>query len=345
MDKLLFSIGLLFLSLSCAASTEKNDAKVDQSRENSNYIQHAEEQKLSETDPDSGIISHAEKSKEVSNSISGKRKSLDNSNVVEHQDSAHNPTEDSSTSDVHKESNKSKDPGHLLPKESDKADGSTTTEMVVPDHTLWDQVLKQIVSANGNVNYDALHKSPSKFNEYISYLNNNPVQSSWSPRDQLAYWINVYNAFTVKLIIDNYPVNRITDLHGGKPWDVKWISLREKKYSLNQIENEIIRPVFKEPRIHFAVNCAAKSCPPLLNRAWTATNLEQNFQKQTSRFLNNPTFNIVESDKLQLSKIFEWYAEDFGDLISFIKPYVKNVNIKPNAQITYLEYNWSLNGR
>ena len=86
---------------------------------------------------------------------------------------------------------------------------------------------------------------------------------------KMAYWINVYNAFTIKMIVDNYPVSSITKLHGGKPWDVKWIELGEKKYSLNEIEHNILRPQFKDARIHFAVNCAAQSCPPILNKAWT----------------------------------------------------------------------------
>ena len=145
-----------------------------------------------------------------------------------------------------------------------------------------------------------------------------------------------------KLILDNYPTSSITKLKGGKPWDVKWIKLGSKTYSLNNIENDIIRPEFKEARIHFAVNCAAASCPPLLNQAWTPSNLEANFEKQAKAFVNNSAYNKISASKVQVSKIFEWYAGDFGDLIAYLNKY-STTKINKSAKVSYLEYDWALN--
>ena len=213
---------------------------------------------------------------------------------------------------------------------------------VVFSHDLWDQLLRKYVSASGKVNYNGFRNDKAQLQQYLDLLAANPPQSSWSRGKRLAYWINAYNAFTVKLIVDNYPVSSITKLHGGKPWDRQWIKLGSNTYSLNAIENDIIRPKFQEPRIHFAVNCAAKSCPPLLNKAWTADNLERNFEKQTKAFINNSQQNSLKANAVQLSKIFEWYKQDFGNLTNFLNKY-SDIQINANAKVSYKEYDWALN--
>ncbi|TAK34719.1 MAG: DUF547 domain-containing protein [Saprospiraceae bacterium] len=211
-----------------------------------------------------------------------------------------------------------------------------------PSHEAWDKLLKQYVSTAGKVNYAGLKKDVARLDAYLATLSANPPQSSWSRGEKMAFWINAYNANTVKLIVDNYPLSSITKLHGGNPWKVEWIKIGGKTYSLDFIENGILRPQFKDARIHFAVNCAAKSCPPLLNRAWTAATLESNFEQQAKAFINNPAFNKISAKEVQVSKIFEWYAADFGDLASFLNKYAATP-IKPNAKVKYLEYNWALN--
>ncbi|MEM0992488.1 MAG: DUF547 domain-containing protein [Bacteroidota bacterium] len=210
------------------------------------------------------------------------------------------------------------------------------------DHGVWDALLQKYVTSTGKVNYAGIKGEEAKLDAYLEALKTNAPSSSWSRNEKLAYWINAYNAFTVKLIVDNYPVKSITDLHGGKPWDVKWIEIGAKTYSLNNIEHDIIRPQFKEPRIHFAVNCAAKSCPPLLNKAWTASNLGTYLNQQTRRFINNSVSNKITADVVQLSKIFEWYAKDFGNLIAYLNKYSKT-EIDADAKVSYLDYNWQLN--
>ena len=208
-------------------------------------------------------------------------------------------------------------------------------------HESFDKLLKKYVSTDGRVNYKGFNSNIVELDSYLTSLKSQDP-SSMSKDEELAYWINVYNAFTIKLILDNYPLKSIIDLDNGKVWDRKWIPIAGTSYSLNQVENEIIRPRFKEPRIHFAVNCAARSCPPLLNAAWTADNLESNLERQTRKFINNVSFNTISSSHIQVSKIFEWYAVDFGDLINYLNQYSKT-KISSSARIEFLEYDWSLN--
>ncbi|WP_081483224.1 DUF547 domain-containing protein, partial [Aquimarina agarilytica] len=208
------------------------------------------------------------------------------------------------------------------------------------DHTLFDAFLNKYVSSTGNVNYKMMKSHQIELESYINSLQNKTLKTTWTTNQKLAYWINAYNAFTLKLILDHYPVNSITAIAGGKPWDKKWIALNGKMYSLNQIENDIIRPQFKEPRIHFAVNCAAKSCPKLGNFAYTASNLNAKLTSQTKAFINS-NLNQISATHLKISKIFEWYKSDFGDLVPFIKKY-STVVINDNATVEYNEYDWSL---
>lgn len=212
-----------------------------------------------------------------------------------------------------------------------------------PDHSKWDALLRANVSSSGAVNYAGMKSNKTELDAYVKYLESFASRDSWSRNEKLAYWINLYNAATVRLIVQNYPVKSITDLSGGKPWDQNIVKVGTSSYSLNYIENKIIRPRFKDARIHFAVNCAAKSCPPLLNKAWTASNLIRYFEKQTKAFINSNA-NSITADKIEISKIFDWYKVDFkgGDVISFLNKYV-DTPINADAEITYKEYDWSLN--
>ena len=212
------------------------------------------------------------------------------------------------------------------------------------DHSLFNEMSQRHISNTGDVNYTAWKKEEKNLDNYLSLLSANHPTSSWQGDEALAYWINAYNAFTIKLILKSFPVKSITDLDGGDPWKVKWIKIGNKTYSLNNIEHDIIRPTFKEPRIHFAVNCAASSCPPLKPKAYTASNLESLLEESTRYFVNNQKYNKISSENAQVSKIFEWYAEDFGDLKSFLNAYSKT-KLNKNASISYSEYDWSLNGK
>ncbi len=209
-------------------------------------------------------------------------------------------------------------------------------------HDAFDSLLQKHVSNQGVVNYKGLKKDRAPLEAYLQTLSDNVPQDSDSRESQMAYWINAYNAATLHLIIKNYPLTSITKLDEGKTWDVKRITLANKKYSLNKIENEILRPKYKDARIHFAVNCAAKSCPPLHNRAYTADNLEQLLDERTRAFVGNAKYNTLGKQSVKISKIFEWYATDFGNIQSFLNKY-SDKKVGTKATVTYDEYNWDLN--
>ncbi len=198
------------------------------------------------------------------------------------------------------------------------------------------------MSATGGVNYNGFKSDKRKLDEYVLQLEKFPPQRNWSREKEMAYWINAYNAWTIKVILENYPVNSITDIDGGKTWKVKRVKSGSNTYSLDEVENAILRPKFKDARIHFAVNCAAKSCPPLWNRAWTTDNLERQLEIQTKKFINNSAYNTYSKKEASISRIFEWYAEDFGDIRTYLNKYLDSP-IKDNAKIKYSEYDWALN--
>jgi len=209
---------------------------------------------------------------------------------------------------------------------------------------LWNTILQKHVSANGDVNYTALKKDPN-FDKVLSSFAKELPKPSWTKYEKMAYWMNVYNAYTLKLIIDNLPLESITDLM--EPWDQKFIILENKTFSLNQIEHEILRKEFQDPRIHFGINCASISCPVLHNKAFYAGNVNATLEMLTTRFINDKSRNTISSSKLSISSIFDWFKEDFTkeqSLIAFLNKYSKT-SINADASIHYQSYNWNLNGK
>ncbi len=217
----------------------------------------------------------------------------------------------------------------------------SATDVSKVSHELWNNLLTKYVDDKGHVNYKGFNTDYTLLNTYLELLKNNSPKDKWSRSEKMAYWINAYNAFTVDLIVTNYPISSITALDDGNPWKVKRILIGGKSYSLNDIEHVILRPQFKDARIHFAVNCAAKSCPKLHNQAFTADNLEANLEKLTKEFINSDA-NKISDSKVELSKIFEWYKEDFTDLMGFLNNYTSS-SLHDNTKVSFLEYNWSLN--
>ena len=218
-------------------------------------------------------------------------------------------------------------------------------------HTLWNSLLSSYVDDDGWVNYKGFIRDSSKLNKYLQLLESHHPNDKWTINEQKAYWINAYNAYTVKLITMHYPTPSIKDIKKGIPfintvWDIKFIHIEGATYDLNNIEHSILRPKFKDPRVHFAVNCASYSCPALRNEAYTANKLDQQLDDATMKFLTDQTKNIITEKEVKLSKIFSWYRSDFkingGNIIDFLN---KNQSIKidKNATIEYLDYNWTLN--
>lgn len=210
------------------------------------------------------------------------------------------------------------------------------------DNKSWDRLLKSFVDDNGNVDYHSFKKESESLNSYLEQLGSTTANETWSREKKLAYFINLYNAATVKLILDNYPLKSITEIN--QPWGKKWIQYGGKLISLGEIEHKILRKM-NEPRIHFAINCASFSCPKLLNEAYTEDKLEKQLGNAAKDFINDPSRNIISENKVQLSKIFKWYKKDFennGSLISYLNQYSKST-INKRAKIEYIKYNWSLN--
>ena len=212
-------------------------------------------------------------------------------------------------------------------------------------HESWNALLKKHVTPAGKVNYKGMKSSLTIIDGYLTHLKDNAPKKDWSKNEKLAYWINLYNAATVSLIASNYPTSSITKLSGGKPWDKKFVKSGDKVYSLNQIENEIVRPGFKDPRIHAALNCAAVSCPNLLNEAFVPNQLNAQLDQQTKVWVNDASKNKLQDSKVKVSQIFDWYADDFkasGGVVAFINQYAK-IKVSGKAKVAYLEYDWSLN--
>jgi len=168
------------------------------------------------------------------------------------------------------------------------------------DHKSWDRLLHSFVDEKGNVDYRGFKKESETLNRYLEQLGSTTVSENWSREKKLAYYINIYNAATVKLILDNYPLASIRDIN--KPWDRAWIEYGGEFISLGEIEHQILRKM-NEPRIHFAINCASYSCPKLLNEAYTEGKLEKQLkytteiEKKGKKILwcvkEHPTDNII----------------------------------------------------
>lgn len=218
-------------------------------------------------------------------------------------------------------------------------------EDVKPSHQIWDGLTKKYVSSNGKVNYNGFKNDLAELKKYINYLASNPVKTSWSKNETLAYWFNLYNASTVYLIATNYPISSITKLENGKPWDKKFIVSGDKTYSLNDIENVIVRPKYKEPLVHVAFNCAAVSCPNLLNEAFVPEKLYAQLKSLANKWVNDTSKNKIDAENVNVSQIFDWYKTDFdnvGGVVGFINKY-STTKAKENAKVNYLDYNWNLN--
>jgi len=218
-------------------------------------------------------------------------------------------------------------------------------------HGEWDVLVKKHVSKNGMVDYQGFLKDKKQLQVYLDKLSANKPTSKWSKNEKMAFWINAYNAFTVKLILDHYPINSIKDIKKGIPfvnsvWDITFIPMGKEKIDLNYIEHSILRKEFKDPRIHAAINCASFSCPLLRNEAYSASRLDEQLNDAMRRFVNDSERNQLDKSNIKISKIFSWFAGDFKlnglSVVDYLNKYAKK-RVQPNAKIDFLEYQWELN--
>lgn len=229
------------------------------------------------------------------------------------------------------------------------------------DHAGWDRLLAAYLRPDGN----GVHRfaygevgadDSAALDSYVNGLAALPI-SRYNRREQFAYWANLYNALTVKVILDHYPVESIRDidispgLFADGPWGKTLVTIEGEALSLNDIEHRILRPIWNDPRIHYAVNCAAIGCPNLQDRAFTAGALEQQLDAAARAYVNDPRGVRVVDGKLVVSSIYVWFGEDFdgggeGRIIAHLKRYAGDelsAKLESIGEIDDHAYDWTLN--
>jgi hypothetical protein len=223
-------------------------------------------------------------------------------------------------------------------------------------HALLDKTLKLYVQ-DAFVDYAALGANRQDMDRCLGEMGAvaEPDFKQWREQQRLAFLINLYNAATLRLMVDHYPVKSIKDI-GNRlkgPWDQPVVKVFGRRLSLNDLEHKILRVDYREPRIHFALVCAAKGCPPLRSEAYVANRLDAQLDDQARRFLADPVKNRVEASErvVYLSPLFKWYGADFeqasGSVLAAVKPYWPAAAAAALAQgsfkVRYTDYDWSLN--
>ena len=202
------------------------------------------------------------------------------------------------------------------------------------DHAAWDAFLAKYVDAKNpsginRVNYKAVTPEDRKsLEDYLGRLQAVPI-SGYNRNEQKAFWIDLYNAETVKIILDNYPVASIRKIKIPPgfftigPWDGKVVTVEGEKLSLNDIEHRILRPIWKDPKIHYAVNCASLGCPNLSPVAYTGQNVDRLLPQYAADYVNHPRGASLKSNRLKVSSIYVWFQEDFGGSTSGVLQHLR----------------------
>jgi len=227
------------------------------------------------------------------------------------------------------------------------------------NRTSFNTVLESFSSVNGTVDYSSIRNDPFNLDKFLSFISSvSPENHSelFKEDDSKAYWINVYNALAIKTIIDNPNISSIRDVSWGMGafWRTKFV-VGGRKMTLNHVEHKILRSKYKDPRIHFAINCASTSCPPIGNRIVNGKGLDEQLNRKAIDFINDKSNVSIDHKKeiVYLSRIFKWFKKDFVSenrrLIDYILEYRKDINdiqkekISINYKIEFFKYDWSLN--
>lgn len=239
----------------------------------------------------------------------------------------------------------------ILPRRGSTSDDPAAARM---DQSAWDQILKQYVDDAGLVAYRRIaSEAQPELDDYLARLAaTDPV--TMRPQDQLAFWINAYNAGVVVAVIRDYSPE--SALSRVKLFRWYTFPVAGKDRSLDEIEHQILRKQFHDPRIHFAVVCGATSCPKLRREAYRGDRLDEQLDDQAGRFINDPARNRIDVARrtVELSSIFEWFASDFaaadGSVAAFVARYVQtpaqaDIVRQHTDQLTFLEYDWTLNAQ
>ncbi|MBC6697930.1 DUF547 domain-containing protein [Hymenobacter sp. BT190] len=228
--------------------------------------------------------------------------------------------------------------------------GAAQTSSSTQLHSAWDELLHQYVAPDGLVNYQGMLEEEDKLLDYLMAQRKvSPEAAGWSAAEQEAYWINIYNAAIVYMVLQYYPVSNINDIHPKgrihSLWEAPCVQVGDKEYSLNQIEREKLTARFQDPRLHFALVQGAVSGPQLLPEAYNGEQLAQQLERQTKRFINDPARNVLTGAQPQLSSLFNFYATEFGSrtqLLEFINRYA-TAPVAAAATPDFLPFSWTLN--
>lgn len=236
------------------------------------------------------------------------------------------------------------------------------SESSADEHRLFADLLLEHVEF-GLVDYQNLCRDP-RLQEYTAQLSATDPDAIESPKERMAFWLNAYNAFTLEIVCKNYPIESISELHAGglvfgslikkTVWDKPFITINGKTLTLNAIEHEILRKKFDDPRIHFALVCAAYSCPPLRYEAYEGEKLDVQLNDQARVFLADRDQNMFDQQRriAWISSIFAWFAEDFGgreNLLNYIVQFLpeepaRDIRDHPKQwKVRHKTYNWTLN--
>ena len=235
--------------------------------------------------------------------------------------------------------------------------GSAFSQAFDHEHEIWDGLLKKHVAVldagrASQVRYAGMARDRAALKEYLEKVSSvkEAEFDRWARAPQEAFLINAYNAFTVEKVLTRYPdIKSIWDFGKlfGNPFKDRFFTLLGKKSSLDDIEHGLLRKSFREPRVHFALNCASVSCPMLREEAYVGHRLERQLEEQAVRFLSDRSRNRFAlagagAGTLQVSKIFDWYQEDFAPREKFLARYAGQLG-GISSQIAFLEYDWTLN--
>ncbi|NIW78473.1 MAG: DUF547 domain-containing protein [Calditrichae bacterium] len=220
-------------------------------------------------------------------------------------------------------------------------------------HKVYHQLLQTYVVGK-SFDYETISKNQQDLDKLFRYVDK--LESfdpkDWEQQKALAYWINLYNAATLELVLQHYPVESIKDIGGflSSPWDKDVVKVAGQDLTLNEIEHDIIRGQFSDARIHFALNCASIGCPPLLNFTYTGKQLDEQLDYACRNALNDERWVKISDDEIQVTKIFDWYRGDFekysGSVREFISQYRSKdaeIIMDENRDLEYMDYNWDLN--
>ena len=229
---------------------------------------------------------------------------------------------------------------------------STSWASVTVDNSVYAELLKKYVK-EGVVDYQGFKNEETNLDRYLKVLEKTD-SSKLSRNEQFAFYINAYNAWTIKLILSGYPGVKSIKEFGSifkSPWKKKLARIDGDMVTLEHIEHGILRPNYKDPRVHFAINCASKGCPPLRSEPYRGDVMEQQLDEMARAFINDPRHNRLEGKKLYVSSIFKWFKEDFNDdIVGFFQEYAqgdlkkKLDSGREEIKVKYLSYDWSLNG-